>query len=150
MRRLNSAATKIFMALVDGIPLGGGRKLDNARGSFMAVSIDHLQSDHGSPNAARRGSLYAIAHRYEVNGDLVPDPDVEFYVIDDTAVPGSAAVYPTTIDHGPFGYHRHVHFDSDGQPVRVARRGQADLAEFCDLWMRNIAAQQGLPSTTVA
>jgi hypothetical protein len=79
-----------------------------------------------------------------VNGDLVPDPDVEFYVVDDPARPGAKAIYPTAIDHGALGYHRHVHFDSAGQPARVASRGQASLAVFCDGWMQNIASQQGL------
>jgi hypothetical protein len=88
--------------------------------------------------------MYAVAHRYEVNGDLVPDPDVEFYVVDDPLEPDAKAIYPTAIDHGPLGYHRHVHFDSAGQPARVTSRGQAGLARFCDDWLRNIAEQQGL------
>jgi hypothetical protein len=103
----------------------------------MAVSVDHLGGGSGR-------ALYAVAHRYEANGDLVPDPDVEFYVADDPELPGTKAVYPTAIDHGPLGYYRHVHFDSTGQPARVAARGQAALTRFCDDWMRNIAAQQHL------
>jgi hypothetical protein len=138
MKRLGKTATKIFMELIAGIPIGDAKKLDNARGSFMAVSVDHLGRD------SRGGALYAVAHRYEVNGDLVPDPDVEFYVVDDPSLPDAKAIYPTAIDHGALGYYRHVHFDSAGQPARVASRGQAALATFCDGWMRNIASQQGL------
>jgi len=103
----------------------------------MAVSIDHLGVSHW-------GSLYAVAHRYEVNGDLVPDPDVEFYVVDDPAAPAGMAIYPTAIDHGLLGYHRHAHFDSQGRTIRVSRRRQASLATFCDGWMKNIASQQRL------
>jgi hypothetical protein len=84
----------------------------------MAVSIDYLFG------TSRGGAHYAVAHRYEVNGDLVPDPDVEFFVVDDPLQPGAKAIYPTAIDHGALGYHRHVHFDSVGQPARVASRGQ--------------------------
>ena len=138
MRRLGRAASKVFMALIAGIPVGDARKIDNAGGAFMAVSVDHLARD------SRGGSLYAVAHRYEANGDLVPDPDVEFYVVEDPAQPGDKAIYPTAIDHGPLGYYRHVHFDSAGQPARVASRGQAALATFCDGWMPNIARQQGM------
>ena len=144
MRRLSKAATKIFLTLVDGLAAGDARRLDNAPGTFMAVSIDCLIGGGVSPGRERRGALYAIAHRYEANSDLVPDPDVEFYVVDDPAQPGTKAVYPTAIDHGPLGYYRHVHFDVAGYPARVARPGQADLASFCDTWMRNIAIQQGL------
>jgi hypothetical protein len=132
------------MALVDSLFVGDARKLDNAHGTFMALSVDCLLGDRVPPTGPHQGALYAFAHRYEVNGDLVPDPDVEFYVIDDPAQPGTKAVYPTAIDHGPLGYYRYVHFDSAGQPTRISRPGQADLASFCDSWMRNIANQQGL------
>jgi hypothetical protein len=137
MRRLGRRATKVFLALIAGIPVGDAKKVDNASGAFMAVSVDFLTR---SPS----GAMYAVAHRYEVNGDLVPDPDVEFYVVDDPLEPDAKAIYPTAIDHGPLGYHRHVHFDSAGQPARVTSRGQAGLARFCDDWLRNIAEQQGL------
>jgi hypothetical protein len=144
MNKLNTTATKIFLKLVDGLLAGEARKIDNARGAFMAVSVDFLIGDRMRPSGARCGSLYAIAHRYEVNGDLLPDPDVELYVVDDIIEPGRKAVYPTAIDHGPMGYHRFVEFDEAGHPNRFSRRGQADLARFCNLWMNNIAEQQRL------
>ena len=79
--------------------------------------------------------LYAIAHRYEVNGDLVPDPDVEFYVVEDPSAPLGKAVYPTAIDHGPLRYHRYVDVDTDSRPTRFARarpRGSRDLLRYVD------------------
>jgi hypothetical protein len=137
MKKLGEAATRIFMTLTDGLHAGDAKRIDNAPGTFMAVSVDHL-------GGSRRASVYAVAHRHEVNGDLVPDPDVEFYVSDDPSLPGTRAVYPTAIDHGPLGYHRHVDLDASGTPVRVASRGQATLASFCDDWMKAIAVQQRL------
>jgi hypothetical protein len=137
MRPLGPAATKIFLALIAGLHAGDARKLDNAPGAFMAVSVDNLA-------VTGAGSLYAIAHRYEVNGDLVPDPDVEFYAVDDSLRPDGKAVYPTAIDHGTLGYRRYVDFDASGHPARIASRAQASLAQFCDGWMRNIADQQRL------
>jgi hypothetical protein len=101
------------MALIAGIPVGDANKIDNAGGAFIEVAVDHPACD------ARGGSLYAVAHRYEVNADLVPDPDVEFYVVDDPAQPGDKAIYPTAIDHGPLGYYGPVHFDSAEQPARA-------------------------------
>ncbi len=138
LRKLDSRATRVFRALVDGLAAGGAKRVDNAAGTFMPVSVDCLAADDGG------GTLYAVAHRYEVNGDLVPDPDVEFYVVADNDQPGGPAVYPTAVDHGALGYRRYVDFDAAGRPVTAHRRGQADLARFCDGWMRNIAAQQGL------
>lgn len=142
-RRLNDRATRIFMALVGGLGVGDAKRLDNAKGAFMAVTVDFL-IDGRSPYGAGRWALYAVAHHYTASGDLVPDPDVEFYVVDDSTAPGGKAVYPTAIDHGPLGYHRHVDLDGAGRLARVDSQRQADLARFCDVWMRNIAAQQRL------
>jgi hypothetical protein len=144
MRRLSPFATKVFVTLVDGLAAGEARKLDHAPGAFMAVSVDCLSLIRRSGGEGPGGAVYAIAHRYEVNGDLVPDPDVEFYVTDDSDDPSGKAVYPTAIDHGPMGYHRHVELDAAGHPARFFRRVQADLAKFCESWMRNIARQQRL------
>jgi hypothetical protein len=144
MRRLSPFATKVFVTLVDGLAAGDARKLDQAPGAFMAVSVDCLSLIRRIGGDGPGGAVYAIAHRYEVNGDLVPDPDVEFYVTDDSDDPSGKAVYPTAIDHGPMGYHRHVELDAAGHPARFSRRGQADLAKFCESWMRNIARQQRL------
>ena len=138
LRRLGSRATRVFRALVDGLTAGAARRVDNAAGTFMSVSVDCLAADD------RGGALYALAHRYEVNGDLVSDPDVEFYVVADDEQSGGRAVYPTAVDHGSLGYRRYVDFDAAGRPATADRRGQADLARFCDGWMRNIAAQQRL------
>ncbi len=140
MRKLDERATRIFMTLVEGLGVGDAKKLDNAPNAFMAVSIDFLMGRSGG----RFWALYAIAHRYLANGDLVPDPDVEFYVVDDPARPDAKAIYPTAVDHGPLAYHRYVVVDSLGQPTQLVADGQAELARFCDVWMRNIAAQQRL------
>ena len=42
MRRLSPYATKVFVTLVDGLAVGEDRKLDQAPGAFMAVSVDCL------------------------------------------------------------------------------------------------------------
>ena len=140
MRKLGERATKIFTMLVDGLDVGDAKKLDNAPGAFMAVTVDFLIG----ASTSRPWAVYAIAHRYLANGDLVPDPDVEFYVADDPGQPGAKAVYPIAIDHGPLGYHCYVDVDGAGQLTLSSARGQAELARFCDVWMKNIAAQQRL------
>jgi hypothetical protein len=123
---LSEGATKVFQGMTEGLAPGQARKLDNAQGAFMAVSIDRLTEN-----------LYAIAHRYECNGDLVPDPDVEFIV-------AAGQVFPTAIDHGMAGYFRYVELDDRGTVEGYKRRGQRELAEFCITWFRNIETQQRL------
>lgn len=127
MKLLNKTATRTFLQLVSGLQPGEARRIDHAPGAFMAVSVDFLREEAG-------GRFYAVAHRYEQNGDLLPDPDVEFYVVGEL-------VAPVAIDQAP-GYRRHVEFEA-GRAVRMYRRGQADLTDFCNLWMRNIREQQG-------
>ena len=144
MRKLNDRATKIFMTLVEGLRVGDARKLDNARGAFMAVSVDFLVGEELRPASGPPWALYAIAHNYLANGDLIPDPDVEFYVVDDLDRPAEKAVYPIAIDHGPLGYHRYADLGRTGRLANMRPQGQADLARFCDVWMKNIAAQQRL------
>jgi hypothetical protein len=145
MRNLGGKAARIFFQLVDGLAAGEARRLDGAGRGFMPVSVDCLTRERVGADGADVGALYAVAHRFESNGDLVPDPDVEFYVVADPADPLGRAVYPTAIDHPPpFGYRRYVDLGTDGIPEAINRRGQADLARFCDRWMKNIAQQQGL------
>ena len=144
MQKLNDRATRIFMTLVEGLRVGDAKKLDDAPGAFMAVSVDFLVGEELRTVSGPPWALYAVAHYYRANGDLIPDPDVEFYVVDDPALPGVKAVYPIAIDHGPLGYHRYAELDGAGHLSRMVPRGQADLARFCDVWMKNIAAQQGL------
>jgi hypothetical protein len=143
MQKLNDRATEIFMSLVSGLRVGDARKLDNAPGTFMAVSVDFLVGEELPTPGGLPWALYAVAHYYRANGDLVPDPDVEFYLVDDITRPGAKAVYPIAIDHGPLGYHRYAQLEGPGHLSAVSR-GQAELSHFCDVWMRNIASQQGL------
>lgn len=144
MRKLNDRATKIFMTLVEGLRVGDARKLDNAKGTFMAVSVDFLVGEEHRTASSPAWALYAVAHNYLANGDLIPDPDVEFYVVDDPDGPAEKAVYPIAIDHGPLGYHRYADLVRTGQLSNVRPQGQGELATFCDVWMKNIAAQQRL------
>ncbi len=131
MKMLNRTATAIFRSLIEGLAVGEAKKIGDGKGGIMAVHVDCLEQH---PDGAR---LYAVAHRFVQNGDSCPDPDVEFYVT-------PLGVAPTAIDHPPpFGYARYVTFEG-GKPARWNPRGQRDLTSFCNTWMVNIQAQQGL------
>ncbi len=130
MKALTAASARVFLKLIEGLAVGAGRRVDNAPGTFMAVLVDCL-------SIASAGASYAIAHRYEQNGDLCPDPDVEFFVIDDPITPGGKVVYPMAIDQ-TIGYRRYVYLKSHGHPECVHLAGQANLTAFCNGWLRNI------------
>jgi len=139
MKALNATATKIFANLVKDLKEPGeDKKFDSGGPALMPVCVDFLQ-DFGNGL-----ETYAVAHRFEMNGDLVPDPDVEFLVRrskDRTVL----AVWPLAIDMAPpFAYRRHVELGADGKPERLNQAGQYDLASFCSRWMRNIKHQQSI------
>lgn len=133
MKTLNKSASRTFAKLLQGLQLpGDARKIDTANGSFMPVSVDFLANEGGT-------RFYSVAHYYERNGDLCPDPDVQFAVI------GSGAgelVIPFSITQ-TFGHRDHVRFDG-GRPTTYNPGGQADLTSFCNMWLKNIRAQQHL------
>jgi hypothetical protein len=72
-----------------------------------------------------------VAHTFMQNGDVVPDPDMEFAV-------SAAGWAPVAIQHSTGAFHR--------TPSGPA---QADLANFAELWARNLEAQGWLAHSTL-
>ena len=86
----------------------------------------------------------SVAHYFELNGDLVAEPDVVFSTTDT----GDWA--PLGISQSLTGWRSYAGFSEDGTHVVLYNpKGQADLAEFAEQWAENIAAQgwleQGRP-----
>ncbi len=129
LKALHPKAQAVFDLLTAGIEVGSTRKIDNAKGLFMAVSIDRLTERH-----------YSIAHHYEHNGDLMADPEMTFFRSDD------GAVFPCTFQQDNLAMYRiGLDITPDGVIEHENAREQHDEAEFANGWMRNIAEQQGLP-----
>jgi hypothetical protein len=83
-------------------------------------------------------NTFSLAHYYEQNGDLMPDPDMVFW----RALTGD--FYPVEITMAT-GYHQKLmHFGDDGQPSGFNPKGQKDAAGFAGTWCQNIRAQQGI------
>jgi hypothetical protein len=130
LRHVSRAARSVLETLVEGLDgLGASKKVDNAKGAFMAVCVERVEE-------SGHGPIFSVAHYFEQNGDLVPDPDVTF--LRDAA----GDFYPLTYQDA-LTYRRCVELDDDGS-VRVNRAQQADLAYFAANWTKNIRQQQGL------
>lgn len=129
LKPLSPQAQVVFDHVTHGIEIGSARKIDNAPGAFMAVSIDRLTERH-----------YSIAHNFIQNGDVMADPDMTFFKAADGKVyactfqQDSLAVYRVGLDITPEGVIEHEN-----------AREQQGQAEFANDWMKNIADQQGLP-----
>lgn len=90
--------------------------------------------------SARRVS---VAHYFEMNGDLVPDPDIVFLI----DAKGEWAAIGITDSFGP--WRSLVKMSVDGNSVVFYdRKGQASLADFAETWAQNLQDQKWLDNGT--
>ena len=133
MKAINPQARKVMDKLVEGVDIEANesKKIDNTKGVFMPVHVEVVA-------LCNLGRIFSIAHYYTQNGDLMRDPDMEFFQGDD------GEYYP-------------ISFWQDAPPVRdeavewkgneisgIRPKLQAALATFANTWMKNIKEQQGL------
>lgn len=133
MRFINQKARKVAALLLQKAQENGGHlKLDNSGGAFMAVIVEVLRE-------TQWGTHFAIAHYYKQNGDLCPDPDMEFI-----RTKFGGEILPVEIRQ-TFGTREGVaEYDETGRPKRIYPRAIREMAVFAGMWMENIKHQQGL------
>lgn len=127
MQTLNKTAAKILDTLTAGLKPGEARKLGEKGGAYMQVSVECLTEGH-----------YSVSHYFEQNGDLVPDPDMEFYKAE------TGAWMPVNITMATGYYTKALSFGGNGQIASYSPGALRDLVQFANMWMRNIKDQQGL------
>lgn len=101
------------------------------------LGFDRLCIERISENAV------SVAHYFEMNGDLVAEPDIVFFI--------DAQGYwiPVEITQSMTGWSRVVEFSEDGTRIaRFQRERQADIATFAEDWAQNIVDQQWLENAT--
>lgn len=124
MRTISKSAAKILDTLTAGLKPGESRKFGEKGGPFMQVNVECLAP-----------SRFSISHYYMQYGDLVPDPDMEFYRAETGAwLPVNATMatgyYTVAIEFG------------GGKIKSYSPRVLRDLCSFTTTWMRNIKSQQ--------
>ncbi len=134
MKALNKQAKKVFLHLIEGVEIGQAKIIDNANGAFMAVHIDGVDENS-------HGKIYAIAHNYEQNGDLMADPDMTFLVLD---YKDYKEVFPMAYQQDGLGLFQQAARFNDKDELLVKPRQQADITSFANTWMKNIKQQQKL------
>ena len=90
--------------------------------SYMPLSIE------------RHGKTITVTHYYEVNGDQIPDPDMEFIAF------GTGDWLPVAIQHSNGIYVRAALQDENGN-WRYKPRTMQDLQRFSKMWARNLISQ---------
>jgi len=142
MTPISKAAQKTFDALVADLPVGEERVIGKPGGAIQPLHVERL-TEH----------TYSLAHYYEQNGDLVPDPDGEFWRGDD------GRVYPVSLRQCTGLYTEAMVLmpppkcEVVGPPdvqlqvtahclAQIDPRKQRELASFAAMWLRNIRWQQ--------
>lgn len=126
MKHLSKVSQSLFDSLIEGLKPGEDRIFNNDPEAYMALHVNRLTE-----------STFSLAHYFEQNGDLVPDPDMEFWKGPD------GKVYPVAIQNA-IGTHRRSVWFENGQPVRFSPRAQKDLKDFATMWLSNIRFQQSI------
>ncbi|OFZ81278.1 MAG: hypothetical protein A2583_15975 [Bdellovibrionales bacterium RIFOXYD1_FULL_53_11] len=107
---------------LDAFNRGDGFHIRIVNEPYMPLSIE------------RHGSTVTVTHYFEANGDLVPDPDMEFTVMPD------GAWLPVAIQHSTGHYFRSFDLDDQGSQL-VKPKMLRDLQSFARQWGRNLIAQ---------
>ena len=146
MNSVNSKAREILDTLTEGLEkVGDHRKIDNAKGSYMAVHIECI-------GRVGEGRLYSVAHYFKQNGDTMRDPDVVFFQVD-TFKKGypehsrdmfPVEYYPVSFEQSSMGIHQEAIVMGSGGVEGVKPKLQRDITSFCNDWMMNIKDQQGI------
>lgn len=126
MQTISKPAAKILDTLTSGLKPGESRKIDASGGSYMPVHVECLTDGH-----------YSVAHYFEQNGDLVPDPDMEFYRAE------TGAWLPVNCTMATGYYTQAISFEGS-KPKGFYPHVLRELCSFASMWMRNIKDQQNL------
>lgn len=139
MVTLNQKSVKIFHKLIEMLPDPDADatcvKIDNTNEEFMPVYFERL--DRGVEIFGVKCDHYALAHYYKQNGDLVPDPDMEF------AVPVNKPEIIFTMSFQNSIYSTRSVVYKYGQWL-WSKKVQTGEASFANIWLNNIKHQQGL------
>jgi hypothetical protein len=139
MKSLNKTASSTFAKLITQMGQADYLKLDRGGSAIMALSIEKLvpEVDFAGTNA----TIYSLSHYFEQNGDLVPDPDMTFAVIDQKKVSKNLLIIPLTFQNTIY-YTEAIFLKADSWQIHPKQ--QADLADFANNWLKNIQWQQDL------
>jgi len=139
MQSLNKTTTAIFQQLITLMNGKRHLKLDNSQGSFMPLIIEYLYS---TVMADFSVDVYSLSHYYEQNGDLIPDPDMQFATR--TSLNGELQIFPMTFQNA-LKYDEALFQNADNK-WQYYKGLQKDLATFANMWLKNIKFQQSLNS----
>lgn len=140
MKKLNKEATAVFAKLLDR--LGKQTYLKLTSENFMPLTLEVLET--GIEGLDDNATLYSLAHYYELNGDLMRDPEMCFLVIDKGEVPHFGRVlfvYPQSYLQDNVGLYEESIRITSNRIELVKSIWQKDHTVFANQWLCNIRQQ---------
>lgn len=139
MTPLNPAIAEIFQSIIDKLNGSQHIKINNAPDTFMPLTVEFLYT---TEIAGVQAKVYSLSHYYQQNGDLVPDPDMTFAVLNTHPThPGHLPqIYPMTFQNS-LGYQEAI-FQNDQGKWQFKPSTLTDLTSFSHIWLKNIKFQQ--------
>ncbi len=133
LKPINKTSTAVFAKIIEMVEATDRKymQIDNSSGSFMAVSAERLYETEVEGHEA---VVYSLAHYYKQNGDLVPDPDMTFLLL-------NGSIFPLTYQDGR-RYDEAVRIK--GGKISYFKSQYASLLSFSNMWLRNIKFQQNI------
>ncbi len=140
MEFLNLKSTIVFTKLVDTLN-NGYRIIENR--PFMPLTIEQIGEQISTPWGIAK--LYSFCHYYEQNGDLIQDPEMCFFMIDNrqgfTADFDKVRIAPYSFRQANVGiYEESVRMESNSL-TKFHRPMQQSHTEFANQWLGNIQQQ---------
>jgi hypothetical protein len=141
MELLNKNATIVFAKLIDSLQGEDYRKILNE--PYMPLTLERIGLDVITEWG--KADQYSLCHYYVQNGDLMKDPEMCFFAIDERN--GIAADYskvkiaPYSFESSSTGYYEASIEMEDNEVTTVNKEQQKDQTEFANDWMTNIKDQ---------
>lgn len=141
MKTLNLKSTEIFCLLME--KMNGKQHLKIENEPYMSLTIERLGSAYGDD-----ATLYSLCHYYELNGDLMQDPEMCFVLVDGRTElnPGyeQVQVTPYYFAQANLGYYEQSIVFDNGIMKKCEDELQHGQVEFAEIWLENIREQKFL------
>ncbi len=132
LKAISPKALRVFKVLINGlVEVGIDRKFNNAPGIFLPLTVELIRVVPG------QFLLVSLCHYVLSNDDLVCDPKVIYMVTAD------GNVYPISFENS-LVFSQAVRMNADGAIISIDAPKQRELASFSNMWLQNIAEQQGI------
>jgi len=138
---LNKKATIAFTKLIDHLINSEHLTIENA--PYMPLTIERI--NEWIPTPWGKSNQYSLCHYYEQEGDLMEDPEMCFYVIDERY--GLATAYdkvkiiPYMYQQAGTGTYEQSVSKVNHYAVSFDYKVQREQTDFANMWLDNIEQQ---------